>query len=191
MSYKTLIGSAATIAGISVVIIGLSVLHRRQLTEPATVAAASKGDASIVAHGGLIQPTLYTSSISLVAASHCNIERLDGNLFGTEVRKVPATGFELSGWVVDQARTSVPVRANIWLEKKGDSRIWVVPLALTIDRPDVVQSQGGVSAYLHSGFSARISPTSLPAGEYHLLIQYPDGGHAAVCDNGRHLRVEA
>lgn len=190
VSYKTLLGSVATIAGVSLAIIGLSVLHRRQLMEPAAVAAPSKGDtATPAASANSIHPSQYTGNMPLVPVGHCNIERLDGALFGTEVRQVSGAGFELSGWVVDQGKKSVPDGANIWLEKKDDSRIWSVPLALTINRPDVMENQGGAPAYLQSGFSVKINPSSLPGGEYHLLIQYPRDGHAYVCDNGRHLRV--
>jgi hypothetical protein len=190
MSYKTLLGSAATIAGVSLAIIGLSVLHRRQLPEPATVPAPPKsGTSPQAASGNLIQPSQYTGNVPLVPAGHCNIERLDGALFGAEVHQLSDAGFELSGWVVDQGKKSVPAGANIWLEKNGDSRIWSVPLALTIGRPDVVENQGGNAAYLRSGFSVRINPSGLPAGQYHLLIQYPGDGHAFVCDNGRQLRV--
>lgn len=191
MSYKTLLGSAATIAGVSLAIIGLSVLHRHQLTEPATVPAPSKsGTPAPAASGNFIQPSRYTGNVPLIPTDHCNIERLDGALFGTEVHQVSGSGFELSGWVVDQDRKSVPAGANIWLEKKGDSRIWAVPLALTINRSDVMESQGGTPASLRSGFSAKINPSSLPGGEYHLLIEYSGEGHAFVCDNGRRLRVE-
>lgn len=190
MSYKTLLGSVATIAGVSLAIIGLSILHRRQLMEPATVPATSQGDTSTpAATANFIQPSQYRGNMPLVPAGHCNIERLDGTLFGTEVHQVSGAALELSGWVLDPGKKSVPDGANIWLEKKGDSRIWSVPLALTINRPDVMEDQGGTPAYLRSGFSAKINPSSLPAGEYHLLIQYPGDGHVNVCDNGRHLRV--
>lgn len=190
MSYKTLLGSAATLAGVSLAIIGLSVLHRRQLTEPATVPAPSKIDTSTpVEPGNFIQPSQYTGNMPLVPARHCNIERLDGVPFGPEVRQLSRSGFELSGWVVDQGKSSVPADAHIWLEKKGDPRIWSIPLGLTIDRPDVMKNQGNIPGYLRSGFTVNITASSLPAGEYHLLIQYPSDGRAFVCDNGRLLRV--
>ena len=190
VSYKTLLGSVTTIAGISFAIIGLSILHRRQLTEPATAPVPSKGGTSAsAASGNFAHPRQYTGNMPLVPTGHCNIERLDGALFDAEIRQVSGAGFELSGWVVDQGKKSVPAGANIWLEKKGDSRIWAVPLALAIDRADVMQNQGGTPAYLRSGFLVKINASSLPAGEYHLLIQYPDDGHTFVCDNGRHLRV--
>lgn len=190
MSIKTLFGNITAIAAISLAIIGLSILHRRQLSEPATVTAQPKGGASAPAvSGSFTQPMQYTGNMPLVPVGHCNIERMDGILFGAQVRHVSGAGFELSGWVVDQGKKTVPAIANVWLEKKGDPRIWAVPLALTVDRPDVMQSLGGTPAYLLSGFSAKINASNLPTGEYHLLIQYPEDGHAFVCDNGRYLRV--
>lgn len=190
MSIKTLLGNVTAIAGISLAIIGLSILHRRQLSEPVTVTAPPKGGASApAAPGNFTQPMQYTGNMPLVPVGHCNIERMDGVLFSAQARHVSGAGFELSGWVVDQGKKTVPASANVWLEKMGDSRIWAVPLALTVDRPDVMRNQGGTPAYLRSGFSAKIDASNLPAGEYHLLIQYPEDGHAFVCDNGRHLRV--
>ncbi len=190
MNYKTFLGSALTMAGITLAIIGLSVIHRRQLMKPAAIPAPSKGGTSTLAAAAkFVRPFQYTGNMPLVPVGHCNIERVDGAWFGTKVRQVSGTGFKLSGWVVDQATKSVPDSVSLWLKKKGDSRIWAIPLAVTINRPDVMENQGGTPSYLRSGFSAKINPSGLPAGEYHLFIQYPGDGHAYVCDNGRHLRV--
>lgn len=119
---------------------------------------------------------------------NCNVERLNGNLFGAQPSMLnSAQANTITGWV-DPAGVAEP---KIWLrfDDAQAKRYLHVPIQLTIERPDVQTSDLGAPRV--SGFELQLPASALPTGQYHVYIAMISGDAAHVCDNGRHIEVES
>jgi len=189
--YKTLFGTILVFAGITLAIICLSIDHKKRIGTEATSAvhagddvSSEKGNsriASPMSHADDKQP--------LISGGPCNIERMDGQLVGTDAYHARPTDVGISGWLVDQATKSIPKNASIRVENNDRSRVWIVPIVSIVDRADVQANEGGEPAYRRSGFLVKFDLSGLPSGEYRVLLQYQMAGHDYACDNGRSLRI--
>lgn len=191
MAYKTLFGTTMVVTGITLAIIYLSIDHKKRIMGEAATAAHTGDKASSEKGNSLIVSLMPQTDGKQVLTSGgpCNIERMDGELVGASAYQARSTGIEISGWLVNQATKSIPKNASIRVESNDRSRVWIVPMAPTIDRADVQASEGGEPAYRRSGFLVKFDPSGLPNGEYRVLLQYQIAGHDYACDNGRSLRI--
>ena len=130
------------------------------------------------------------ASLPLRPAHGCNIERVDRESYAALVSGTRGESIVLSGWVINPLKQSVPNDAVLRVENLvGPFAAWSTQLDPHIMRSDVAQAEGGNAAYLRSGFAITLSTTGLPAGNYHLFIQYNANGKTYACDNGRKLQL--
>ncbi|NDU91011.1 MAG: hypothetical protein G3I10_00045 [Ferrovum sp.] len=123
----------------------------------------------------------------LLPAHGCNIETADGAGYNTTLTRSRGATIELRGWVIDTMQHDVPVKAVLRLENQDQQAAWMVPLQPRLVRTDVAQANGGLAAYTPSGFEISVATSVLPAGHYHLYIEYAAAGRSYACDNGRML----
>lgn len=185
---KKLLVSVLVVLAIAGAIVGLSVLHRSESAarKPQQSNAGSEAGNS----AALVSPTPDDAKAGapFVLVNDCNIERVNGDLFGASPAKTPGSVVELSGWLVDAASHTVPKSAFFRFEQASSKHVWKARFQTGGARPDVVQSQGGNVAYARAGFDAHIRMTALPAGTYHVVIQYSGpSGRKHLCDNGRRI----
>ena len=189
---KKLLFSFTVVLALALIIIGLSVLHRKNiqpniaqshythfpnLDASVPIALGSNGSKSMA-------PPLLVNS--------CNIEQVNGKPFdGTHV-KVGGGIMEMSGWLIDTSSRTVPKSAYIRFEHSSTNQIWRAPIHTGHNRPDVEQAHGNVKAYGQAGFISYIKIAVLPSGNYHVLLEYQGPmGKDHLCDNGRHVVVKA
>lgn len=179
VNYKVALSSLATIVGIALAIIGLSLQHQHELVK----LTATKSVAAVE------QKQAASNDKQIVSGGLCNIERIDGDIFSGNARRSRALPIELTGWIVDPLTKSVPSAAEIRIEQITTQNVWVFPLLTNINRPDVAAGQGEHPGYLTSGFSINLDTAGLPDGNYRLAIQYQSGGKVKICDNGGKLQL--
>ena len=189
MIYKTLLGTTLVIAGITLAIVYLSIDHKHRVAARLSVPTQAN-DKSTTASEGSVRPALDSSGKqALASGGPCNIERMDGVVLDSSAHSVSRTDVEISGWLTDQATKSVPQDAGLRIEDKEHSLVWLVPIALAVDRPDVQASQGGEPAYRRSGFLEKIDLSKFSIGKYKILLQYQLAGHGYICDNDRSMKI--
>ncbi|TAM36275.1 MAG: hypothetical protein EPN56_04660 [Rhodanobacter sp.] len=193
-TYKTIFGTVLVVSGIAFSIILLSVNHRRNVVEDAARVARPRSGLSLnVTSEATVTPVLRaTRDNKEVTGGPCNIERIDGEVFGTTAHRTPKRVIAISGWLVDQATRSVPQSVSLAIDvAKGDSRAWTAAVTPSIDRPDVVKILGGNAAYRRSGFEVKLDRSVLADGEYRLQIRYSLDGRDFLCDNGRSIELDS
>lgn len=118
---------------------------------------------------------------------NCNLERLNGDLFGAQPLMLNAAQTNtITGWV-DPSGVDDP---HFWLrfDDTQAKRYLHAPIQLTIQRPDVQTSDPDAPRV--SGFEVRVPANALPSGRYHAYLAIQSGGVTHICDNGRHMEVE-
>jgi hypothetical protein len=166
---------------------------------PAAVPAPSQQSTSTSSKAPMAPPeSAFTESLPDVLkgelalrGSACNMERIDGQLFGSAPQKVRVgAAIKLAGWVVDGPNASVPEAVFIRAETQDKHRVWHAPIGLTVDRSDVSGERGKSQSMLRSGYEAVIRTDALPAGTYRLLAAFSTKTEKALCDNGRTIVID-
>lgn len=124
-----------------------------------------------------------------MASSLCFPGRLDGSKLTprpTRVRNRAAAGFD--GWVGDEATMARPESPMLRFVQIDGPRAWELPLVEVVNRPDVVRVVGA-ETLRSSGFKVLADLSSLPAGDYHLVVTFERDGKQFVCDKSRMIRL--
>ena len=118
-------------------------------------------------------------------SGQCNLEAADDQAFGgADIALVTPSMAKASGWLRAAGDGgATPEFPALRVEIEDKSRVWEVPVALTIARDDLA------AAGSMPGFSVSFDAGALPAGRYHLYLTYRLGGALHACDNGRYVSV--
>lgn len=119
------------------------------------------------------------------AAAVCNLESVDGALFSSNIAQVKV-GQRLRGWLGHTTMES-PVQPAIVFRDAAGALVDATHIALTVQRDDVVDANGGIEHFRHSGFEVPL-PDLLP-GRYTLALRYSISGQDFICDNGRAIHI--
>lgn len=119
--------------------------------------------------------------------ANCNLETVDGQVFGTGVSTLQSSRVNVfNGWL-DAAGVANPVY-RMRFDGDDSEHHLQAPLALTEQRADVAAAHPG--APLASGFSLTLPSGALPLGSYHVYLAVESDGKTYVCDSGRHINVQ-
>lgn len=162
---------------------------------PAGSAAPTPGTDHAVAEKppGRVPAALGAAQIArpLEQVKSCNLERVDGKMFGAEPAAAARSGsLFLSGWLVDAERKETPAQATLRFAQTGGGGTWELPLEAWHERADVANGFGDAPSLLRSGFSVNADLRGMPEAAYRLYLVYADGDALKVCDNGRVLLLK-
>lgn len=124
------------------------------------------------------------AEVLVADSTHCNLESADGVAFAADDLSLttPNAG-KATGWLrAAGGDAATPESPTLRFESDDKTRMWDVPVALTIARDDL--GTGGTP-----GFSVEFDAGALPSGRYHLYLAYRAGGTLHGCDNGRHVSI--
>lgn len=118
----------------------------------------------------------------------CNIERLNGAAPPAEPLALKqGAALTLSGWIVDETTRNVPEHAFVVFQSAATEGRWSVPITDRVARDDVAKAR---NAGVQSGFRARLETSTLPPGEYLVLMLFWQDGPARYCDVGRRVAIQ-
>jgi hypothetical protein len=124
------------------------------------------------------------AEVVVADTAHCNLESADGQAFAADdLSLVTPDAGKASGWLRASDDAATPESPVLRFESEDKTRMWEVPVALTLPRDDLTPAGGT------PGFSVEFDAGALPAGRYHLYLAYRLGGTLHGCDNGRHVKV--
>lgn len=124
------------------------------------------------------------AEVVVADTAHCNLESADGQAFATDdLSLVTPNAAKASGWLRATDDAATPESPVLRFESEDKTRMWDVPVALTVARDDLTPAGG------KPGFSVEFDAGALPAGRYHLYLAYRVGDKLHGCDNGRHVKV--
>ncbi len=159
-------------------------------SEPANTAATGTASAEPAAPA-LPAMTELSSAEAVVAPvinEACNLEYVDGVLVpdGNPI-EAKSRVVKVSGWLVDNVTKTLPGQLFVRVySTSGNGRIWQLPVAQTMERPEVQRIfGGGEAALLKSGFEGQLDMSDLASGKYTLRLSYDRAGELVLCDNGR------
>ncbi len=129
------------------------------------------------------------AAVVLEMAGTCNIESIDGlsgPALDAPVRV--AADAAVTGWRAHQADDGA--EAPAWLRVLGQDGnvVFQIPLAATVDRPDVAEAVGRAGA-LRSGFGP-VKVTALSQGDYTLEVVLNAGANWVRCPHTRQVQVQ-
>ncbi len=124
---------------------------------------------------------------SLIAATDCNLESIDGVAFsGTDITLATPIAAKAAGWLKSGNADAVAEQLTLRFESVDKTRLWEIPVAATIARDDLSSAAADKGT---PGFEVAFDASALPAGRYHLYLTYRVGGVLSGCDNGRHIAI--
>jgi hypothetical protein len=122
------------------------------------------------------------------SASLCNVETLQGQLFGAEVLGIGKSPHRVRGWLGHQGGVS-PDRPLLVIANMDGTPVREIPVKLAMKRPDVAQAFPSEVGLETSGFEVVLDSSGLDSGLYRLYLSYMIGEQHFSCDNGRRIRL--
>ncbi len=124
---------------------------------------------------------------NVVAASKCNLESVDGQSFtGTAITLAAPSAAKATGWLRAESPAAVVESVTLRIEAEDKSRVWEVPVQLTVAREDL---GAAADAATTPGFDLAFDASALSSGRYHLYLTYRIDGVLYGCDNGRYVTL--
>jgi hypothetical protein len=161
-------------------------------TPPAPTATAPATASAPAAAPGAVPRELSAEEVGveLKPDTMCNLERIDNQLLDSSQPFTPADRHRavVTGWIGDESTKALPSAPALMIRQVGSSRVWQVPVELTVSRDDVAKATG-VAALKMSGFSLDADLSALPAGSYRMVLVHDRDGGRLACDNGRELKI--
>ena len=116
----------------------------------------------------------------------CNMEALDGKLWGAETLAVdPAKPFVISGWGADDVKGAAPDSVVVRLQDDQGMELYVA--AQIVDRPDLVGPMGK-AFYQRAGYTAKIQADQALTGMYQAMMVMKFSTYSILCASGRKLK---
>lgn len=152
-----------------------------------TTAAEVSGSPTPEQPAAAPDPRAGPSDPALPERTFCNIESVDGQVFGSEL--AVEEGAEIRGWLGHDEPAEIENSELVVIREDGDVATRL-PLQRDGARDDVVAAYAGREDLRNSGFSVSWVPGDIHPGRYHVLLEYKAGGVAFRCDNGRYVRTD-
>lgn len=123
---------------------------------------------------------------ALPRSGSCNIEFLNSRPFGDLAVEIePLADFAISGWVIDEDAGDIAPSVGLVVSEERGGRAWLVQDMARSERPDVVASRAGNTAYARSGFHVLLPVDALSPGTFDLALAYRSDTTLTACGSAR------
>jgi hypothetical protein len=119
----------------------------------------------------------------------CNLETVDNVRFKNTPFATAAKPVLFNGWLLPEISKKPGVEAEIRVLDATGSAGWQFRINHWMARPDVNAAMKAVDDG-KTGFAQPADLSTLPAGNYKVLVTFRSGGTPYVCDNGRQLAIK-
>jgi hypothetical protein len=183
---------AVAIGGLAMACQEPNAVPAQNASTPSAPAAPASGPAAAPVSVGQVPKELSAEAVQVVLQPDtlCNLERIDNRLLGSSEPFTPADSHNMviTGWMGDESTKVLPQAPVLMIRQVGASRVWEIPLALTVSRDDVAKATSA-AALKTSGFELKADLSVLPAGTYRMVLVHDRDGGRFACDNGRDLTM--
>jgi hypothetical protein len=119
----------------------------------------------------------------------CNIETINGVRLKSEPFQTPPKGVVFAGWLLPEISKKTGVDAEIRVIDATGTAGWQFKINRWMPRPEVNAAMKALDDG-QTGFAQPADLSTLPKGNYKLLITFRSNGTPYVCNNGRQLTIQ-
>jgi hypothetical protein len=157
-------------------------------TPPAEVPTPAKA-APVKAQEPRVLTAAQVKEKRLPQQASCNLETVNNVRFKNAPFPTPAKAVVFSGWLLPEISKKSGVDAEIRVLDASGSAGWQFKINRWIPRPDVNAAMKAVDKG-NTGFVQPADLSTLPKGNYKVLVTFRSNGTPYVCDNARQLQVQ-
>ena len=119
----------------------------------------------------------------------CNLETVNNVRFKNAPFQTPAKAIVFSGWLLPEISKKTGVEAEIRVLDATGAAGWQYKINRWTPRPDVNAAMKAADDG-KTGFAQPADLSTLPPGNYKVLVTFRANGTPYVCDNGRQLEIK-
>jgi len=119
----------------------------------------------------------------------CNLETVNNVRFKNAPFQTDAKAIVFSGWLLPEISKKTGVEAEIRVLDATGSAGWQYKINRWTARPDVNAAMKAADDG-KTGFAQPADLSTLPPGNYKVLVTFRSNGTPYVCDNGRQLQIK-